>query len=55
MATGEAVVTSTVLDGRMVLRMCVINPRTSEHDIRRTVTMLADTGDHLARHADGVG
>ena len=49
MATGEAVVSSTILDGRMVLRMCVINPRTSEDDIRRTVTMLADTGDRLTR------
>ena len=49
MATGEAVVTSTVLGGRMVLRMCVINPRTSEHDIRRTVTMLAEAGDRLTR------
>ena len=49
MATGEAVVTSTVLGGRMVLRMCVINPRTSGHDIRRTVTMLADAGDRLTR------
>ncbi len=49
MATGEAVVTSTVLDGRMVLRMCVINPRTSEHDIHRTVTMLAEAGDRLTR------
>ena len=49
MATGEAVVTSTVLDGRMVLRMCVINPRTSEHDIHRTVTVLAEAGDRLTR------
>ncbi len=47
MATGEAVVTSTVLNGRTVLRMCLINPRTSEDDIRRTVAMLADTGDRL--------
>lgn len=47
MANGEAVVTSTVLDGRTVLRMCVINPRTSEDDVRRTVTMLAETGDRL--------
>lgn len=49
MATGEAVVTSTVLGGRMVLRMCVINPRTSEHDICRTVTVLAEAGDRLTR------
>ncbi len=49
MATGEAVVTSTVLDGRTVQRMCLINPRTSEHDIRRTISMLADAGDRLTR------
>lgn len=48
-ATGEAVVTSTVLDSRTVQRMCLINPRTSEDDIRRTITMLADAGDRLTR------
>ena len=38
---GFAMVTSTELRGRTVLRMCPINPRTSEDDIRKTIALLA--------------
>lgn len=48
MASGEAVVTSTVLHGRTVLRLCTINPRTTHDDIRNTVALLAEIGDGLA-------
>ena len=51
LASGEAVVTSTELRGQTVLRLCTINPRTTEDDIRRTVAMLADIGDDLAQTA----
>src|SRR3954471_24309303 len=37
MADGYAIVTSTVLNGRPVLRFCTINPRTSDEDIEETV------------------
>ena len=42
---GFALITSTVLRGRTVLRMCTINPRTSEADIEDTLDRL----DCLAR------
>jgi aromatic-L-amino-acid/L-tryptophan decarboxylase len=39
---GEAMVATTVLRGRKVLRMCLINPRTTDEDVERTVSRLAD-------------
>jgi hypothetical protein len=35
-------VTSTTLRGRSVLRLCTINPRTTESDIEETIERLAD-------------
>lgn len=46
-AEGFAMLSSTVLRGRTVLRMCTINPRTTEEDLRQTVRHL----DGLAREA----
>lgn len=40
-ASGYAAVTTTVLDGRTVLRLCTINPRTTTADIDGTITRLA--------------
>jgi hypothetical protein len=37
---GFALATSTVLRGRTVLRMCTINPRTTESDIELTLEKL---------------
>ena len=37
---GYAAVTSTVLRGRTVLRLCTINPRTTERDIAETLRRL---------------
>jgi aromatic-L-amino-acid decarboxylase len=37
---GYAAVTSTKLSGRSVLRLCTINPRTTEHDIVSTLDRL---------------
>jgi glutamate/tyrosine decarboxylase-like PLP-dependent enzyme len=39
-ADGYAVVSSTVLDGRSVLRLCTINPRTTEAEIDETIARL---------------
>jgi len=44
---GFAMVSSTVLKGRKVLRMCTINPRTSYEDIRKTIDLIRDCGDML--------
>ncbi len=44
---GFATVTSTVLDGRSVLRLCTINPRTTEDDIRATIERLRAFGDEF--------
>lgn len=40
-ASGFAAVTSTSLAGRSVLRLCTINPRTTERDIAETLERLA--------------
>ena len=40
-SSGVATATTTVLKGRSVLRLCTINPLTTEADIARTINMLA--------------
>ncbi len=47
---GFALVTSTVLRGRTVLRTCTINPRTTEADIENTLERL----DRFARQITGL-
>ncbi|MSP82671.1 MAG: decarboxylase [Alphaproteobacteria bacterium] len=42
---GFALVTSTLIRGRTVLRLCTINPRTTEGDLAATLARLADLGD----------
>lgn len=39
-ASGFAVIASTTLRGRITLRLCTINPRTTEDDIRETIARL---------------
>ncbi|MBV7340052.1 aminotransferase class I/II-fold pyridoxal phosphate-dependent enzyme [Chloroflexi bacterium TSY] len=41
-ADGFAMITSTVLRGQTVLRMCTINPRTTDRDIQQTTDWLDD-------------
>jgi glutamate/tyrosine decarboxylase-like PLP-dependent enzyme len=45
---GFAMVSSTVLKGRTVLRMCINNPRTTEADIRETIRRLDHYGNNLS-------
>lgn len=49
-ADGYAAVTTTILHGRSVLRLCTINPRTTQNDIAETIRRLgvhlAPTGNH---------
>ena len=45
---GYAMVSSTVLRGRTALRMCTINPRTTEADIRETIQRLDRLGNKLS-------
>ncbi len=40
-ADGYAAPSSTVLRGRTVLRMCTINPRTTDEDVERTIAAIA--------------
>lgn len=47
-ADGFAAVSSTVLSRRTVLRLCTINPATTDDDVRRTVALLADVGARVA-------
>ena len=39
---GYAAPSTTVLRGRTVLRMCTINPRTTEDDIERTILRMEE-------------
>jgi glutamate/tyrosine decarboxylase-like PLP-dependent enzyme len=50
-AQGFALVLTTELRGRTVLRLCTINPRTTEEDIAKTVEAL----DEHARKESGAG
>jgi len=43
-----AMVSTTSLRGRIVLRLCTINPRTNEEDIRETIQKLESFGNHLS-------
>jgi hypothetical protein len=43
-AARDATVTSTVLKGRPALRLCTINPRTTDSDIALTLRQLAGAG-----------
>ena len=49
LADGYAIATSTVLNGRPVLRFCTINPRTSDQEMRETIRRMAEMGRSLAR------
>jgi glutamate/tyrosine decarboxylase-like PLP-dependent enzyme len=49
LAEGFATVTSTSLGGRRVLRLCTINPRTTEEDIRETIRRISKAAQ--AQHA----
>jgi glutamate/tyrosine decarboxylase-like PLP-dependent enzyme len=46
-ADGFAVVTSTRLRGRTALRLCTINPRTTDEDLRATIELMARIGQGL--------
>jgi len=47
-AGGFAVVTSTRLRGRTALRLCTINPRTTDADLAGTIERMAEVGRGLA-------
>jgi glutamate/tyrosine decarboxylase-like PLP-dependent enzyme len=49
LADGYAIVSTTTLRGRTVLRMCTINPRTTEVDIRETLLRLDEMAKRLAK------
>ena len=44
---GYAAITSTVVLGRRVLRLCTINPRTTTDDLAGTIALVADTARGL--------
>lgn len=46
-AEGFALVTSTRLRGRTALRLCTINPRTTDEDLRATIERMARLGEGL--------
>jgi len=48
--SGEAFLSSTVMDGRFWLRACIINPRAAEADIDRLVETLREIGGAMVRN-----
>lgn len=48
---GFAMITPTKLKERMVLRMCTINPRTSEHDIEQTLEKMEQCARQLLKNS----
>jgi len=51
---GFALVLSTGLRGRTVLRLCTINPRTSEEDIAKTVAQLGQSAQKAMQDLDNL-
>ncbi len=49
---GFAMISSTELRGRTALRMCTINPRTTDEDIRATVARLGELAAELRKASD---
>ncbi len=45
---GFAMVSSTLLEGTRALRLCTINPRTTEDDVRQTVQLIETIGSRLS-------
>ena len=43
-AAGYAMISTTILNGRTVLRLCTINPRTTESDIKNTLELIVEAG-----------
>ncbi len=48
-ASGEAMLSSTRLRGRFVIRFCALNHRTQASDVERTVALIERLGNELAR------
>jgi aromatic-L-amino-acid/L-tryptophan decarboxylase len=48
-SSGFAMLSTTVLKGRKVIRMCTINPRTTEEDILQTIIQLNDIAKSLTQ------
>jgi aromatic-L-amino-acid decarboxylase len=48
LADGYAIASSTVLNGRPVLRFCMINPRTTDDEVRETIRRMVEMGRSLA-------
>lgn len=51
MEDGFAALSSTTLRGKTALRLCIINPRTSEQDLEGTIERLERFGHKLSLHA----
>jgi aromatic-L-amino-acid decarboxylase len=51
-ADGHALLTTTVINGQTVLRLCTINPRTTDADISSTIDMIARVGADCIKSGD---
>jgi glutamate/tyrosine decarboxylase-like PLP-dependent enzyme len=51
MASREALLVTTILQNQIVLRMCLINPRTTLEDIKGTINLCEDFADDILKNA----
>lgn len=47
---GYAMISSTSLHGKTVIRLCIINPRTTEEDIKQTIQKLNEISKEISSH-----
>jgi glutamate/tyrosine decarboxylase-like PLP-dependent enzyme len=52
---GTAFLSSTILEGKFVLRACIVNPRSDEHDIDLAVKLVRQIGRRLLRETRSSG
>jgi hypothetical protein len=51
LAEGFAMLSSTTFFDRQVLRMCTINPKTTERDLRETLSLVADIAEKIRQES----
>jgi len=51
MASREALLVTTILQNQIVLRMCLINPRTTLEDVKGTINLCEKFAEDILKNA----
>ncbi len=51
--SGFAMISSTVLHNKTVIRLCIINPRTTVRDIKKTIKLLNENSERISKTIKG--